>query len=356
MATIGKWWGRKEKTLPTVGWIPSGYAIAGVPAYNQEDGRFYVVLIPTSAPAPGAHNVYVRSLYSSTNIATISDYSVRNYTGFCSNMAPFFYNGFIYFTKTKTNLEYWLVKVNVVTGAETEVKLIVASSIYFSNKIFSGSFVFDGVSVVYFITDYIYSFPSPYYSFNLTINKYDISSDTLTLLKTINLVNNEFTVFGIGVDSSKIYAAFQENGGAYTLATMALDGSSYTTYATQIKMLGFRGNGLNTTKHIFVQGGADYTFTKEPLLVFILQDGTAAQLKFAGFFSDGTYVYYVEADGSSGSIVEKYTSASLGAVANFLPRGIFPFRSDQKLEAAIGFMVGGYANWFEAATRMKEVF
>jgi len=135
---------------------------------------------------------------------------------------------------------------------------------------------------------------------------------------------------------------------------MAFDGTGFTDASVAIIMVGSRGNMVNSAKQIYVPGGSVYAFSKDPLLVYILQDGTLAQLKFIGFFGDGTNFYYMEADGTSGAIVEKYVSSSLGVLANLKTIGLFPFRSDVKHESSISLIAGGYANYFEATSNMKE--
>lgn len=285
----------------------------------------------------------------------LNDYVSSGFLNWGNGQTPFYYGGFFWLMKTKSDNSNWLCKVDLVSGAETEVKNVQGVSASFTHGVHMTAF--DGISTVYMLVGFHDGSSGPPYNYGYNVSKYDMSSDTLTSLKTGASVGNGYSLKGIGVDTTTVYFAFtNENDGTSHRCTMTLLGGSFSdTSGVAINMVGFGGNMLNTNKQIYIPGAQVYTFSKDPLFVFILQDGTVAQLKFAGFFGDGTNFYYIEADGTSGTIVEKYVSSSLGVLANLKGHGIFPFRSDIKPESAISLIYGDYGNWFEAVSKMKEV-
>lgn len=350
MSTVGKWWGRTARNLTSVSWIPSGYVVVGAPAYNPTDGKFYVVLGPASLGSPSTF--YIRQMYSSSNTASFTTYATRNIPG-NEKQYPFFYGGYLWVTKGKSDKTTWLSKITISDGTETEVAKIYDNGAGDAAWNVT-SMAFDGIATVYVMT--VFRISSSSYSYN--ISKYNMQSDTLTSLKTaaIEVSSMALSQHGIGVDATTIFFLWRATDASTHIGSMALDGSGYADLgAHSISILGFRGNALNSNKQIYVQGAQVYTFTDTPLAVWILRDGTDAQLRFVGFFSDGTNVFYEEWDGSTGTAVQKAKGSSLGAVANFICRGIFPFRADLGLESAIGFNIGSNAYWYEAPTKMKEV-
>jgi hypothetical protein len=324
--------------------------IVGVPAFNSTDGKYYVLLDTPANVFGGVVTWQIRKLYDVNSIASVVSYG----GGMTPNkQTPFCYDNKLWFIKNTSDKKVHLCNVDLTSGAETDVVVLYTSS--GDQNWFDFACAFDGTSTVYVLNQFRQSVTD----FGYTVNKYDIATTTLTNLRTVTSGGGiPASVRGIGVAGSTLYFCFTDTagGGVQHYCTMTTGGASFTqSGAITLTMLGFHGNAVNSAKQIYVQGAQVYACSDTPLVVFILEDGTAAQLKFAGFFGDGTYFYYEEIDGTSGSPVVKYKSASLGALANLPERGVYPFRSDLGLESAIGAIIsGGYSNYFEAPSNMKE--
>jgi hypothetical protein len=336
MATIGKWWGRNPIIyVPSPAWAKDN-AIRGTYVYDKNTGKRWAHFVG------GSSQLIIQELYSTTALCSI------NYSNFGIGNICFIYNGFLYtvrITATTPPMSHVLVKINLVTGASTDVRTFSSSSTAAFYAL-----VFDEVDTVYFL----YTSGSPIS--HVYVASYNIGSDTLTVLRDETTYKG--VPRGIALDGTTLY--FMINGltaGHYYSCSMTTGGASFAatdlskTYAPIFGYKGFYCFSDSGETVIQTRGGTSFNLGVVPWTVFVDDSAGVANARFFVWSYTAGTVYFREFDGATLKNTLTYSVTLSGGI----PSGIYRLRNTDSNEEGVSVFTVHQNWWLEARPSMKEV-